>query len=177
MLLAVCFLADLFVVPIVLLNLLKLEGSIQTASIVSLEGGPDYLEIKIDMALPYGSEWDAPKKGNGLLEKNGEFYTLVERNYKNDTLYFKYIKNTNAREIFSLLSDKVSHNNNSNDPSETNNNAWLTSWMFLKFKANEAKDFKFLNITFKDFSPIMFSYAQSYLSILSSIDTPPPRFI
>jgi hypothetical protein len=110
MLLAICFLADLFVVPIVLLNLLKLEGSIQTASIVSLEGGPDYLEIKIDMALPYGSEWDAPKEGNGLLEKNGEFYTLVERNYKNDTLYFKYIKNTNAREIFSLLSDKVSHN-------------------------------------------------------------------
>ncbi|AWV97598.1 hypothetical protein [Arcticibacterium luteifluviistationis] len=169
--------ANLFLIPAVLLNMLHQEGSIETSSFLTNMEGPEVLEIKMGMALPYASEWESPKKGNGLLERNGEFYTLVERNFANDTLYFKYIKNTNAREIFSMLSDKVDNNQDSDKQKDATGNNLLSNWMFLKFKANSDISFAYLNLHFESSASRNFSYENTFSSIYLGIDTPPPRLV
>ncbi|WP_341224624.1 hypothetical protein [uncultured Arcticibacterium sp.] len=177
LLLAICFMVNLFLVPTVLLNLLHQEGSIETSSFLSDVKGPEVLEIKMAMALPYASEWESPKKGNGLFEKNGEFYTLVERNFENDTLYFKYIKNTNAREIFSMLSDKVDNNQDSDKQQNSNSNSLFSNWMLLKFQSSSSNDFEYLNLAFSELAFHNFSYKNLFSSISLGIDTPPPKLV
>lgn len=168
---------NLFVVPAVLLSLLHQEGNIETSSFLSDAKGPEVLEIKMGMALPYASEWESPKKGNGLLEKNGEFYTLVERNFENDTLYFKYIKNTNAREIFSMLSDKVDNNKDADKQQNSTSNSLLSNWMLLMFKSNTSNDFEYLSFALEESTFPNYSYKNFFPSISQGVDTPPPRLV
>lgn len=63
--------------------------------------------FKIPLALPYHSDWEQPAEATGLFENDGEFYTIVSKNYKQDTIYITCLQNTNAREIFGLLSSLV----------------------------------------------------------------------
>ncbi|MFT5884898.1 MAG: hypothetical protein ACI9IP_001355 [Arcticibacterium sp.] len=175
--LAIYFLANLFLVPAVLLKLLDQENDIETSSFLMNLEGPEVLEIKLPMALPYATEWDSPQKGNGLLEKNGEFYTLFERNFKNDTLYFKYIKNTNAREIFSMLSDKVNNSQDSDKSQNSKGSSLLSNWMFLKFHDNSTGEFGYLNLTFQRLGSQNFAYESLFSTISLAIDTPPPQLV
>ncbi len=96
------------VVPLRYLYLLEKQGS--HASVLS--GGSsgsdqDKFVVKIPIALPYSSDWDSPKAAEGLIERNGEFYTIVSKNYVNDTLYIECLQNSNAKKIFNSLSDHL----------------------------------------------------------------------
>jgi hypothetical protein len=175
--LAIFFIANVFIVPIVLLKLLDSEGDIETSSFLTNQESAEFLEIKVPMALSYVAEWDSPKKDNGLLESNGEFYTLLEKNFKNDTLYFKFVRNTNAREIFSFLSGKVDAYEHSPEKSQSESNSLISQWMFLKFKINESDKLNYLNIFIQEHRLLSFSYLSMVSSSHLSIDTPPPRFI
>ena len=173
----VLFLSNLFIVPCALLNQLNLESDFKTSVALQSEENPSILEIKMSMSLPYASEWESPKEGKGLLERNGDFYTLVERNFVNDTLYFKYIKNSNAREIFSLLSDKVGDTTTSDKPENSNSRSLLSSWMHLKFKLTDSYTISSPIVALKANKATNFSYRISYQSISLGIDGPPPKSV
>ena len=68
---------------------------------------PDEMVVKVPMAMPYHTDWNAPRESSGLMEVNGEFYTITSKDYRQDTLYFYCFKNQNAREIFGALSGFV----------------------------------------------------------------------
>lgn len=87
---------------------LERESNIHTSK--NFENNPldgEILTLKVPFALPYSSDWETPLESEGLFEHKGQFYTVLSKNYKSDTLYFKCIRNSNAREIFSKLSDNV----------------------------------------------------------------------
>ncbi len=164
----------IFIVPAVLHYQLKSEENISTSSIRSSSENPETLEIKMAMALPYSNEWTVEEKSEGLMEYNGEFYTLISKNFKNDTLYFKYLKNNNAREIFGLLADHVdpaTGNKDQEAPSESGFGKWLS--------------FKYLPVqipTVSKTEPVLsettqiFLYVNFYHGDFGHVSSPPPRF-
>jgi len=54
--LAIFFIANVFIVPIVLLKLLDSEGDIETSSFLTNQESAEFLEIKVPMALSYVAE-------------------------------------------------------------------------------------------------------------------------
>ncbi len=96
------------VVPLRYLYLLEKQGNHESLSESDFrETNEDRFVIKIPIALPYSSDWDSPKAAEGLIERNGEFFTIVSKNYVNDTLYVECVQNNNAKEIFNSLSDHL----------------------------------------------------------------------
>ncbi|MGR3809168.1 hypothetical protein [Jiulongibacter sp. NS-SX5] len=154
-------------------NRLEMEANIHTSSIHNQSEAPETLEIKIGLSLPYSNEWDSAKESEGLLEHEGAFYTLVSRDYKNDSLYFKYIKNTNAREVFSMLSEHVDPDGNSSDKEEPAGSLTL-KWTALKYITSNERAIESLTI---DTCNLVsgFRYSNLYAFDFFKITTPPPR--
>ena len=167
------FVCQLFIYPLVLSKRLDAESNIHTSSIAEQEEAPETLEIKLGMALPYSSDWVEPKESEGLLEHNGAFYTLVSRDYQNDSLHFTYVKNSNAREIFSLLSDHVDPDQNSSDKEKPNNTSVL-KWVSAKYLKNNDPE---LNPDFGLFAlkGAEFSYRNFYSFDFTNLVSQPPR--
>lgn len=63
--------------------------------------------VKLPLALPYSKEWNEPQETKGLIQLNGQFYNLLKKDFRNDTLYIYYTRNQNAREIFASLSTYI----------------------------------------------------------------------
>lgn len=74
---------------------------------VSSPGNGEEIVFKVPLSIPYHSDWEKPMAASGLFERDGEFYTIVSKNYKQDTIYITCYQNTNAREIFGMLADSV----------------------------------------------------------------------
>ncbi len=173
-----CLFGHVLIVPLVLMKKLDNEANIHTSSLeTSIEDteNPDRLSIKIGMALPYSGNWEESKESEGLIEHNGDFYTLISRDYKNDTLYFEYLKNSNAREIFSMLSDHVDPNSS---PEKQANDFGSTfcKWLTLKYKLIESPSIQLplewiLNPTNN------FSYFKQFSSPYLGLSSPPPQSV
>lgn len=167
------FASQLFIYPLVLTKRLNAESNIHTSSIWEAGEAPETLEIKMGMALPYSSEWNQPIESEGLLEHNGAFYTLVSRNYQNDSLYFKYVKNSNAREIFSMLSDHVDPDQNNSDkekPSGTN----VLKWVAAKYLKNSNPELAHRTPS-ENVAGLNTGYTNFYTSEFQNLSSPPPR--
>jgi hypothetical protein len=130
--LLILFAGWLFLIPLGLYFQLRSESNVFTSSIDFSQGNPEVMEIKIGLAIPYSSEWASPQQSEGLLEYNGEFYTLISTDYKNDTLYFKYLKNQGAREIFSKLADHVDPLTHKKGKDRSAQNS-IGRWMSMKY--------------------------------------------
>ncbi|MFN8347278.1 MAG: hypothetical protein U0X91_19905 [Spirosomataceae bacterium] len=64
--------------------------------------------IKIPLEqLPYVAYQEIPAEQEGLIQKDGDFYNIVNRYYQNDTLYIVLKTNQQARERFIELSGQI----------------------------------------------------------------------
>lgn len=63
--------------------------------------------FKRAIALPYSTDWNTPIETEGLVEVGGEFFTLIDKQLKSDTLHIRAIKNDNARMIFNSLAEHI----------------------------------------------------------------------
>ena len=89
-----------------LVALLFFENEYQSASPVSENDQWETIKIPLE-ALPYVSYQEISAEQEGLIQKEGDFYNIVNRYYQNDTLYITLKTNRNARERFIELSDQV----------------------------------------------------------------------
>ena len=169
-----CFVCQVLVVPVYLWFQYEQESNYHTSSLQKIDN-PEILELKVSLSLPYASNWEEAKESEGLFEYQGDYYTLVNRHMQNDTLYFKYIKNNNAREIFGLLADHaaVDHADQENTPPS---NDYLMKWMASKY-IKTSKDFHFeqFEILFTKAIPAV-CYSKFYQSPELSLLSPPPKF-
>ncbi|WP_041735158.1 hypothetical protein [Dyadobacter fermentans] len=69
-------------------------------------GSADIL-IKVPVAVPYQTDWDAPEPVEGQIEHEGQFYQMKTRQLINDTLYVHCEFDQNARERFTDLVSKI----------------------------------------------------------------------
>jgi len=63
--------------------------------------------VKIPLALPYSTNWEAPKDVNGELRNGDDFYQMTEQILQNDTLYTTIVTDRSARENFFDLANQV----------------------------------------------------------------------
>lgn len=63
--------------------------------------------VKIPLALPYHTDWEAPKEVKGEVRSGDEFYQMTEQRLKNDTLYTTMVADRSARENFFDLANQV----------------------------------------------------------------------
>lgn len=89
-----------------LVALLFFESEYQTASPVVESDHWETIKIPLE-ELPYVSYQEIPAEQEGLIQKDGDFYNIVNRYYQNDTLYITLKTNRNARERFIELSEQV----------------------------------------------------------------------
>lgn len=86
--------------------LLSFENDYQWASPVTKNDQWDTIKIPLEQ-LPYVAYQEIPAEEEGLIQKDGDFYNIVNRYYQNDTLYIILKTNQNARERFIELSSQV----------------------------------------------------------------------
>ncbi len=91
--------------PLYLVFQLNQEERLVTSSVFDQAHAGNELVLKIPIALPYAENWNTTLEEDGLFQDGDHFYTVVSKRYEMDTLYVTYLENTNAREIFNLLSD------------------------------------------------------------------------
>lgn len=175
LILLICFVSWVFVIPLSLFFQLASESNIASSSIDLATDNPEFLELKVALALPYGSEWNAPQESEGLMEYNGEFYTLLSKDYKNDTLYFHYLKNNSAREIFGMLSDHVDANKDDSSKDAPSNQDF-GKWFGLKYLKTTSPEVQVQEVHIKTTKPL-YSYINHYSSEYNSTQGPPPRFV
>lgn len=139
----------------------------------------DVICVKIPMALPYSQEWAAPQEASGLMQHNGQFYNLLQKDFRKDTLYVYYVKNHNAREIFSSLSNYVQEQVAKTSSSSENKNP-IDNQLVKLFK----KDFFYTSVyQFANIQPILVtdlalvipSKDNTYASRNKEILAPPPK--
>lgn len=74
------------------------------------------IELKIPMGLPYPLiNQRGFERAMGKFEYNGEFYTLVKSQYKNDTLYIVCLKNHVEKRLTKVMYDYGKLTNNASD--------------------------------------------------------------
>lgn len=75
--------------------------------LVEQAAGSADIVIKVPVAVPYQTNWDAPEPVQGQIEHEGQFYQMKSRQLINDTLYVRCEFDQNARDRFSDLVSKI----------------------------------------------------------------------
>lgn len=101
---------------------------------MNVEG--ERLVFKMQLSLPYQSEWtNAIADGNTAIFE-GDFYKLYEQTYRGDTLYMYYKKLSPSRDnIIALMSEVHENLNLFSEKNKT------TSQKALEFSKNLTKDY------------------------------------
>ena len=71
--------------------------------------------IKVPVAVPYQTSWDAPEPAEGQIQHQGAFYQMTSKQLINDTLYIHCEFDQNARDEFMALVSKVNDQITGND--------------------------------------------------------------
>jgi len=160
---------------IFLLNEWQEGHRVKATSFVEVEG--DKLVFKMQLSLPYQSEWK-----NELIDGNtaifeGEFYKSYEQVYRGDTLYTYYKRLDLSRDNIMALMNEV--HENLNLFSEKNK---TTSQKALEFSKHLAKDYVELRskmlVWFKieDLPCRNFFINTFYYNTPQSVNAPPPIY-
>ncbi len=164
--------------PLYLVFQLHLESRLHTSTL-ALDSLSESSEIrfKIPIALPYATDWEQPRESEGLFQHGDKFYTLVSKTYHSDTLYVTAIENSNARDIFTMLSD---HFEQSPEPSEApqDQGQWLAKLLQNTYFTQDYHQALFSDsYAFKtelvNYRPENIIYTSPFLGVL----TPPPDFV
>ncbi len=141
-----------------------------------IEEREDYLFLKLNLSIPYQSDFSISHTKKNLTIYKGEFYSEISKIYKNDTLYISYKKEKiNRDNIYNLLNEvSESLNQFSNNPSQSNK----TIDFFKKFIQDyttfrEKRIIYFLvnNLAFHNYK-----YREKFYEVIHILDTPPPKF-
>ncbi len=132
------------------------------------------LIIKIPISLPYTDQINIPKDTEGLMEKNGQFYTAISKYLDKDTLYVSYHENKGAREIFDLLTDHINGELNNDFPVNKNNTHLNLSLKILAITGFDQNYQTWLNVNnYSCFASVFLMPA--YLKVKLPNPTPPPE--
>ena len=74
---------------------------------VEQAAGSADIVIKVPVAVPYQTNWDAPEPVQGQIEHEGQFYQMKSQQLINDTLYVHCEFDQGARARFSDLASKI----------------------------------------------------------------------
>ncbi|MGG7661046.1 hypothetical protein [Dyadobacter sp. BHUBP1] len=75
--------------------------------LVEQAAGSADIVIKVPVAVPYQTNWDAPEPVQGQIEHEGQFYQMKSQQLINDTLYVHCEFDQTARDRFSDLASKI----------------------------------------------------------------------
>lgn len=163
--------------PIYYFLVLEQEASIQTSTyLVNHQQDAEVLTIKIPFSLSYNNDWEESVASDGLFEYEGQFYTVLSKNFQSDTLYFNCIKNHNAREIFSALSEKMQayNGNDANSEAPTKSSGSFIKLLNLNYYLSEYSTFHFIKAHLALENKITIHHISFYTSPFLSQNTPPP---
>lgn len=59
----------------------------------------DLIEIKVDLVLPYATDWASFEKINGTVSYQGMVYNFVERKYQNGQMIYRCLPNQRGTEL------------------------------------------------------------------------------
>jgi len=156
--------------------LLEEKQSISNGGINYIERNPGSRDIviKVPVAVPYQTSWDAPEPAEGQIEHEGEFYQMVTRQLINDTLYVHCEFDQNARDQFMNLVSKVNEQVTGNTSESQKQSPSTILKSFLKEYMSVRKQHIFY--VFEWPSPILYQQAAtvSLLETYLSIPSPPP---
>jgi poly-beta-hydroxyalkanoate depolymerase len=74
--------------------------------------------IKVPVAVPYQTNWDAPEQVEGQILHEGRYYQMKSRQLINDTLYVQCEFDQSARERFTDLASKINDQVTGNTPDQ-----------------------------------------------------------
>lgn len=158
-----------------MLNEWQENHRLKATSFVELEG--DKLVFKMQLSLPYQSEWKNELNDGNTAIFEGEFFKSYEQVYHGDTLYTYYKRLDLSRDNIMALMNKV--HENLNLFSEKNK---TTSQKALEFSKNLAKDYVELRskmlVWFKveDLPRRNYFINNFYDSLPLTVNAPPPIY-
>ena len=177
MALGIFFLSISILMPIYYILVLEQETSIQTSAyLINHQQEAEKLTIKIPFSLSYNNDWEESVASDGLFEYEGQFYTVISKDFKSDTLYFNCIKNNNAREIFSALSEKMQAFTDSDAQNEapSKSSSKIIKLLNLNYYLSANSTFHFDTSFTDESSKVFIHHILFYTSPYLSQNTPPP---
>ena len=177
MALGIFFLSISILMPIYYILVLEQETSIQTSAyLINHQQEAEKLTIKIPFSLSYNNDWEESVASDGLFEYEGQFYTVISKDFKSDTLYFNCIKNNNAREIFSALSEKMQAFTDSDGQNEapSKSTSKIIKLLNLNYYLSANSTFHFDTSFTEKSSKVYIHHNLYYTSPFLSQNTPPP---
>jgi len=130
------------------------------------------LELKVALSMPYPLHPRGAQRVNGEFEINGEYFTLVEQSFHNDTLHVVLIRDVHEEH---LLETMTSYANLSNDlPASTQKAFNMLGKLLKDYNTSPA-------ITLSEtvaWQTSLISYHEFVSTLLSAnkeITSPPPR--
>ena len=154
------------------------ESKLTTSSLTGIpsDNGSE-ITIKIPIALPYATDWEKPRDSEGLFQYGDKFYTLVSKTYESDTLYITALENSNAKDIFNMLSEHFESSSDTQDVPQ-DQNAWLSK--LLQNTLYKQDHFRTAWTVYSHENKLRQVYAYQkllYLSPALGLNTPPPDFM
>lgn len=155
---------------------LKLEAE-ASVSLQHNEPTPEHFVVKFPIAMPYASNWQEAKEAEGLLVRDGEFYTAIKKDFQNDTLSVYYIKNHNAREIYTMLSNYVKQQTIDDTTSETPvyDASLVLKWLKKDYSITKILRFEAENLRFIHEKKYISFYQLLVPQFSAFIELPPPK--
>lgn len=143
-----------------------------------IEQNGDELVLKLSLSIPYQTNFSNTSTNEKLAIYNGEFYREKSHEYRNDTLYVSYQKESISRENFYNILNEVSENLNdfSDNPSQKSNHKTSD---FFKNLVKDYTSFARNSVAFfwiEDAPFGNYSYALSNYLVELSTASPPPQF-
>ncbi len=176
LLIGLFFLTISLLLPIYYLMELERESSIHTSEFLSnMQKEGEIFVLKMPFSLPYSNDWNHPLESEGLIEHDGEFFTVLSKNLKSDTLYIECIRNSNAREIFGSLSANIQENTSSEGPSSKAENV-IIKLLNLQFTIDDILKYHFTSVDFISEKTFSLSQETGYNSPFLKTNSPPPDF-
>ncbi|MCF2486741.1 hypothetical protein [Dyadobacter sp. CY347] len=131
--------------------------------------------IKVPVAVPYQTNWDAPEQVEGQLLHEGQYYQMKSRQLINDTMYVHCEYDQTAREKFSDLASKINDQvtGNASDQRKDQHSNILKN--FVKEYMSQDRKHVFYLLEWAPVQEVALSQVQLHFSeIQFTIPSPPP---
>lgn len=131
--------------------------------------------IKVPVAVPYQTNWDAPEQVEGQILHEGQYYQMKSRQLINDTMYVHCEYDQTARERFSDLASKINDQvtGNASDQQKGQHSNILKN--FVKEYMSQDRKHVFYLLEWAPAREVVASQAQLHISERQfTIPSPPP---
>lgn len=131
--------------------------------------------IKVPVAVPYQTNWDAPEQAEGQILHEGRYYQMKSRQLINDTLYVQCEFDQGARERFSDLANKINDQVTGNVPNPHKDHHSTILKNFVKEYMSQDRKHVFYLLEWAPAQEVAVSQVQLHFSERQfTIPSPPP---